>query len=189
MQHYSYTYWTQTIYKWQESEFVFSIFGENTKPWTWGNPSTNTRLIWSTKWHPTCYSNSPYDGQGQYNMGKILGMQPRRVCGAKYSDFLLRSEKGSVRQCVMMHWFSLRMEKDSLLCHDVLVFCLELKKVRQCVMHWFSLKIWKRFGSPMCHDALIFFKNGKRFTTVSWCTGVLFRTEKGSPMCHALIFS
>ena len=55
------------------------------------------------------------------------------------TDFLLRSEKGSGRQCVMMHSFSLRMEKGSLLCHDALVFFLELKK-----------------GSPMCH-ALIFF--------------------------------
>ena len=67
------------------------------------------------------------------------------------TDFLLRSEKGSVRQCVMMHSFSLRMEKSSLLCHDALVFSLELKKVRQCVMHWFSFENWKRVRQCVMH--------------------------------------
>ena len=32
-------------------------------------------------------------------------------------------------------------------------------------------------GSPMCHDALIFFKNGKRFTPVS-CALIFFKNGK-----------
>ena len=182
---------TQTIYKWQESEFVFPIFG----------------LWWKYQAVNMGKSQYKHTTDLKHKMTSDLLLQqslwwPRSIQpGQNPRD----ATKESLRRKIQ--WFSLKIWKrfGSPMCHDALVFFLELKKgslnVSWCTD--FLFENWKRFanvsctdflfrtekGSPMCHDALIFFKNGKRFTPVSWCTSFLFRTDKGSPMCHALIFS
>ena len=75
-----------------------------------------------------------------------------RFANVSCTGFLLRTDKGSP-MCHALIFFKngnrfanvsctgllFRTEKGSPMCH-ALVFFLELKKVRQCVMHWFSFE-------------------------------------------------